>query len=474
MSRSARMPAAWIGEARPDVPSDALSGLLSGIADIALVIRGDGTILGLRAEEELSGRLDLAGWIGDRLHDHLTRESLPKLDRCLTQLAEGGPVVPLTQLNHPVTGDSRDIPMSYGLHRMEDDDQFLALGRDLRPMAEMQQRIVAAQIALEREYETQRDTDTRLRVLMNATSEACIFVSVGRGEIVEANPAAGGLFERVVDGLSGAAVEELLRSANGGDLIDQLVEAAADQSGGKVAARALGSEVELDVLPISFRMSGAHTLLCRLVPRDAASLPGGAMEQRLTELYARTPDALIFVSRGGQILSANDAFLDLADVAQEQGVRGRSLADFLNRGGIDMTVLLDNAARSGTLRLFATKIVTSHGQTSPIEMSVTRLGAGAEPVFGFVIRDTSRVDAMRGTQQSSDVVDIGSVMGLLGKQSLKDIVANTTDMIERMCIEAAVQLTSNNRLAAADMLGLSRQSLYVKLRKYDLLKRDAG
>ncbi|MDC0114520.1 hypothetical protein OAI45_05505, partial [Planktomarina temperata] len=29
--------------------------------------------------------------------------------------------------------------------------------------------------------------------------------------------------------------------------------------------------------------------------------------------------------------------------------------------------------------------------------------------------------------------------------------------------------TSNNRVAAAEMLGLSRQSLYVKLRKYDLV-----
>ncbi|MGA9253849.1 MAG: helix-turn-helix domain-containing protein, partial [Roseobacter sp.] len=39
-------------------------------------------------------------------------------------------------------------------------------------------------------------------------------------------------------------------------------------------------------------------------------------------------------------------------------------------------------------------------------------------------------------------------------------------------IETAVELTSNNRVAAAEMLGLSRQSLYVKLRKYDLLKKE--
>jgi DNA-binding NtrC family response regulator len=51
-------------------------------------------------------------------------------------------------------------------------------------------------------------------------------------------------------------------------------------------------------------------------------------------------------------------------------------------------------------------------------------------------------------------------------------VAQTTDVIEKMCIETALELTRNNRVAAADMLGLSRQSLYVKLRKYGLLNKD--
>jgi DNA-binding NtrC family response regulator len=73
------------------------------------------------------------------------------------------------------------------------------------------------------------------------------------------------------------------------------------------------------------------------------------------------------------------------------------------------------------------------------------------------------------TQQLGEV-DMQSVIELIGSQSLRDIVAKTTDVVEKMCIETAVELTSNNRVAAAEMLGLSRQSLYVKLRKYGLLK----
>ena len=64
-------------------------------------------------------------------------------------------------------------------------------------------------------------------------------------------------------------------------------------------------------------------------------------------------------------------------------------------------------------------------------------------------------------------------MELVGSASLKEIVAETTDVVEKMCIETAVNLTRNNRVAAAEMLGLSRQSLYVKLRKYGLLNKDA-
>ena len=65
-----------------------------------------------------------------------------------------------------------------------------------------------------------------------------------------------------------------------------------------------------------------------------------------------------------------------------------------------------------------------------------------------------------------------SVMELVGSATLKDIVSETTEVVEKMCIETAVDLTRNNRVAAAEMLGLSRQSLYVKLRKYGLIKRS--
>jgi DNA-binding NtrC family response regulator len=53
-------------------------------------------------------------------------------------------------------------------------------------------------------------------------------------------------------------------------------------------------------------------------------------------------------------------------------------------------------------------------------------------------------------------------------------VREATDIIERLCIEAALQLNDNNRASTADMLGLSRQSLYVKLHRYGIEDKDGG
>ena len=62
----------------------------------------------------------------------------------------------------------------------------------------------------------------------------------------------------------------------------------------------------------------------------------------------------------------------------------------------------------------------------------------------------------------------GQLAELVGRMPLKDIVGETTDLIEQLCIETALKMTSDNRASAAQMLGLSRQSLYVKLRRHGI------
>jgi transcriptional regulator PpsR len=123
--------------------------------------------------------------------------------------------------------------------------------------------------------------------------------------------------------------------------------------------------------------------------------------------------------------------------------------------------------------MYATKVNTAfEGQTS-VEIAATWLNDRPSPFFVFVVRDTSRADALRRPGLGVSEDGGKSIMELVGSSTLKDIVAETTDVVEKMCIETAVELTRNNRVAAAEMLGLSRQSLYVKLRKYGLVGNDS-
>jgi transcriptional regulator PpsR len=93
---------------------------------------------------------------------------------------------------------------------------------------------------------------------------------------------------------------------------------------------------------------------------------------------------------------------------------------------------------------------------------------GEHPCFGFTIRNIGRrlsADSRAGRDVPRSVEQLTE---LVGRVSLKDLVREAIDVIERLCIEAALELTGDNRASAAEMLGLSRQSLYVKLHRYGL------
>jgi DNA-binding NtrC family response regulator len=99
--------------------------------------------------------------------------------------------------------------------------------------------------------------------------------------------------------------------------------------------------------------------------------------------------------------------------------------------------------------------------------------SGGQTFYGFAIRDVGpRIrPAARPTEGSARTVE--QLAELIGRVPLRDLVREATDAIERLCIEAALELTGDNRASAAEMLGLSRQSLYVKLRRYGLGDLDA-
>jgi DNA-binding NtrC family response regulator len=116
---------------------------------------------------------------------------------------------------------------------------------------------------------------------------------------------------------------------------------------------------------------------------------------------------------------------------------------------------------------------SEQGVSMEIELSAAAVPDGDRECVGFILRGVERrlVAAPKGAQDLTTAVE--QLAGLVGRVSLPDLVRDTTDLVERHLIKAALELTGDNRTSAAEVLGLSRQSLYVKLRRHGLQTDEA-
>jgi len=466
----------WDSGQIPLIAPEILGNIITEVADFAVVISDTGEVLSVMVDTAKPASAKLEAWEGRDFRSTLIPESVPKFDARLAEFIGGHGNMRRIELNHADSDGQWESVIRYSFHRIGPGAAILMLGQDLRPIAEMQQQLVQAQMALERDYEAQREIDTRFRVLMEAMGEAAIFVSVQSGRITDANSLASAYMGSSREDLTGSSFASAFENQKRGDLIEILGGQAMSDRAVPVTVRLRSSGMSIRIMPTLFRAAGERILLCRLAPEVDASAQADSLTFNLNGLYRQGPDAIVFASENGEILSANDAFLDLIDAAHDMNVKGRSIADYLLRGQVDLRVLSENAARAGRMRQYQTKISGEYGLPRAVEIAVTHLQAGQSAILALVIRDAGRAEIARAVGASGSGDNVRSVLELVGSATLKDIVAETTDVVERMCIETAIELTMNNRVAAAEMLGLSRQSLYVKLRKYDLLAKggDAG
>ena len=459
------------GTSMPLIDPEMLSEIVSTAADISLLISSDARVLAVMVNpaHPVFGRLD--SWVGKPIAEIITEESFEKLVKRLDVISRPGARSLAVEINH-IDQSLWEFPVRYSMHNLGRDKTILMMGRDMRSVAEMQQQLVMAQFALERDYETQREMDTRYRVLMEATRDAVVLVAMNSGRIADLNAAAAVMLGGSRQDLIGAAIAQEFEGRRRGEFLESLSNIASADSVSPVELVARRSQRKVRVIPKLFRAAGERLMLCRIEAPELINASNSETNENLERLFHEGVDAMVFLDQDGIILSANDAFLKLTDSTHLASVRNRSLADFLARGGVDLRVLLDNTRRARQLRIYATRVLSEFKGEVSVEISATYLSDRPKPGFGLIIRDASRSDMLRKPGFTAGEDGMRSVMELVGSSTLRDIVAETTDVVEKMCIQTAVDLTRNNRVAAAEMLGLSRQSLYVKLRKFGLLSKD--
>lgn len=463
----------WDSGAVPLIAPEILGDIISTLADLAIVLSPSGEILSILANPTHRSYENMSQWEHRNIRTFLLPDSIPKFDRALAQFNDPTVKPRACELNHCDAQGSWEFPISYTLHSIGPDDTMLMLGRDMRPVAEMQQQLVKAQLALERDYESQREYDTRFQVLLGHTSDAVMFITVSEGRITELNNAAARMLGKPRDVLVGKPLIQEIKMTSRAELLKRLTASAQADSHGAVIIETVAENQQIRVVPTIFRAAGERLLLCRLEPLEGGGLIDDRYTRNLIDLFENGSDGIVMTDPSGVITSANESFLNLVDATDGQSVRGRVLSEFLARGAVDQRAMMEQASRVGHMRLYSTQIQGEYGGQRPVTMSATYLNNGNTPCYAFVLRDAVINELVRKTGVAPTTEeDAKPLMDLVGSASLKDIVAQTTDVVEKMCIETATELTSNNRVAAADMLGLSRQSLYVKLRKYGLLEKE--
>lgn len=463
----------WAEGPVPVIEPEYLTGILAAASDLAFVVSADGRVRSILIDNETTEHDRLTHWAGRQMQDFLTIESVAKFEAALEAVKLAGQLTRPVELNHTDKSEWQ-YPVRYSFHAVGPDASVLMLGHDLRLVAEAQEQLVQAQFALERGYEERREYDARYRMLMSSTRDAFLFVSASDGRIKDVNAAAATLLGSTREDLIGAPVAQEFKHRRRGEFVETLLNLAVSDFDTDIPVQTVRGKREVTITPTVFRAAGERLIICRLQPENGEARNDDRLAEHLMALFNKSTDAIVLTDTRGTIEDVNEAFLEIADVASLSDVRSRSLGDFLQRGQIDLSVMLENAVRSGHMRVYATKLGNEYGPRASVEISVVYINDLDRASVGFIIRDASRAEAIRSTAKSGGSVEASNqnVVELVGSAPLKEIVAETNEVIERMCIETAVELTRNNRAAAAEMLGLSRQSLYVKLRKYGLLKRE--
>lgn len=449
------------GTASPVEPRLA-SRLLVSAADLALILDASGVVREVSLGEGLEAHPGWQKLAGKAFVDVVLLDSQPKVQQLLEE-SRAGQTAKSREVNLKVEGLG-ELPFRFTAVAIEE-GRVVALGRDLRALSTLQQRMISVQQAMDREYGRLRQADTRYRVLFQVSSEGVLVADASSLKVQEANPAAATLLEEQPSELVGRPLLELFEARSRGAVQAQL---AAVEAGGKpadVAVALKGRSREVSLSLALFRQSGSALVLVRFRTLGAASASSGTRSSRMLAVLESMPDGFVVAGDDRRILTANTAFCELVQQANEKQVLGQPLERWLGRPGVDLNIILANLREHGTVRNFATIVRGDFGPPQEAIVSAVQALDGRVPCLGFMIRPvTARLSVVPSPLPRS----VEQLRELVGRVSLKEIVRESADLIERLCIQAALDVSGNNRASAAQLLGLSRQGLYSKLRRHGL------
>jgi transcriptional regulator PpsR len=453
------------GETIGDIDLDVAAKVLESSGDVTLVIDANGIIRDVALGSNLVPAAWIDEWIDQAWVETVAVDSRPKVDEMLAAAVGNGPVR-WRQINH--NSARGDMPVRYLAFSLGKDGRVIAIGRDMRPEAMLQQRLLQAQQSMERDYVRLRQAEARYRMLFELSSEAVFVVDSSTRNIIDANPAACQITGSTSAELIGASITGLLAEPSRNAALALLGTVVMAELSKPVEVNLDGNGLTLLMSASLFRQDRGACFLVRLMSIEHGAVVEVQESRRLFDVLDRLPDAFVVTDDAFNIIAQNAAFLDLAQLARKEQATGQPLGRFLGRQGIDLNLLITQLREHGSVRNFGTIVRGVYDAQDEVEVSAVAVVDSMQPCFGFSIRNVGRRLSDLPVAGYELPKSVEHLTGLVGRVSLKEIVRESSDLIERLCIEAALKYTEDNRASAAEILGLSRQSLYSKLHRHNL------
>jgi transcriptional regulator PpsR len=434
--------------------------------DVTLLLDMDGVIRDANFSSSIPGEGSTA-WLGRPWVDTVVGGD--KVRRMIDDAVKSG-VSAFRQITQRFPS-GLELPMEYTTMLLGGRAGLMAIGKNLQAVAELQSRLIEAQQTMEHDYWKLREVETRYRLLFETSNEAVVLVRESNLRIVEANPAALealGFEPGSTGDVAGREILSELPPAEREPFHAMLLGVREHGKAPGVVAH-LGGERSAWIVRASLVNSEPGPMFLLQLAR-ASQPPLGAKPTAsvpVDDMMERMPDGFVVIDREGIIKRANRAFLDLVEISVKGSIIGESLSRWLSRPGADLSVLLANVRRHRLVRLFSTTLHGEFGSEAQVEIAAAGSSDSNPPFVGLVVRDVGRrLQAL--PEQKRLLANMCNITEQIGKTSLPKLVDETIAIVERHHIKAALETANGNRTAAAEILGLSRQSLYAKLNRYSI------
>lgn len=412
-------------------------------SDIALVLDETGVIRSVAQSGSQPMAPAAAEWVGRPWADTVATPMRRKVEALLHDVTSTG-LARRREISHNGVGGA-DIPVAYTAIRLGRDGPVIAVGRDLRAVAAIQQRFLDAQHDLERGYWKARQVESQERQLHQVLTDGVLAVDAQTLAILRANRNVAARLGGI-SALAGRAVDALFDHRSRGAVRELMTSARTSGRPAELRARLIGDPVTCSVAAIPFRAGDEQRLLVRL---RSAVLPVAAAAGRAEREAAAVADS------SGRVLSCDAALVALLQAHDDTELIGRPLADWLGGGPEQVDALLNEVRHEG----LAERDALALNAGGSVQISATWLTEGDRECIGLVLCQPMPRVAELGQAQAAFAEAWQRLSEQLGATPLPTMLRQATALAEQHFIRIALQRSAGDTRAAASLLGISESAL---------------